>query len=374
MTNALRSSALRSRIRTGAFRFLCRQSDASRRSIFLLAQAIAKAFRPGLVTALLSAWVLSGPTSVALGGEEAHLGQQGAAPSSASDNRVLSVIDQLVDAGDLTAARRMLAEEVSSRGESYQTIFLEAKLLFREKRHRESLRVLERVLALNQHDVEAYKLVASNAILLNRVDIAEQALKSATQLLPNDYLVFFHLGALYYTDSRFPSAQPMLEKSVSLNPDYVPAQLFLGLTLEELAQEASAMDCYHRAIELAERSGFKGEQPYLYPGRLLYRQNKREESLAYLQKAAKANPQSCETLCLLARIHATQGRETDAVTALNQCVQADPGYSEAHYLLSRAYVKQGRTEEAAKELVLFQELRKLEQNRKDPRKNQRANP
>jgi Tfp pilus assembly protein PilF len=62
------------------------------------------------------------------------------------------------------------------------------------------------------------------------------------------------------------------------------------------------------------------------------------------------------------------------VTALNRCIQADPKYSEAHYLLSRAYVKQGRTEEAAKEFALFQELRKLEQNRKDPRKNQRANP
>jgi tetratricopeptide (TPR) repeat protein len=266
----------------------------------------------------------------------------------------------------------MLAEEVASRGESYQTLFLEAKILFREQKHRESLKVLERVLALNQHDVEAFKLVASNAILVNRMDIAEQALKTAAQLAPNDYLVFFHLGALYYTDSRFPPAQPMLQESVSLNPDYVPARLFLGLTLEELGQEPAALDCYLRAIEIAERSGFKGEQTYLYPGRLLYRQNKLEESLPYLQKAAKANPQSCETLCLLARIQTTQGRDPDAVMALNQCVQADPGYSEAHYLLSRAYVKQGRTEEASKELALFQELRKLEQNKKDPRKNQRA--
>ena len=60
------------------------------------------------------------------------------------------------------------------------------------------------------------------------------------------------------------------------------------------------------------------------------------------------------------------------MAALNQCIQADPKYSEAHYLLSRAYVKQGQTEAAAKELSLFQELRKTEQNRKDPRKNQRA--
>ena len=330
--------------------------------------------RSGLIAGILSAWVLFGQPSNARGLEAVVLNPQERISPLASDNRRLSAIGKLVDAGDLATARQMLAEEVASRGESYETLFLEARILFREQKYRESLKVLEGVLALNQRDAEVYKLVASNAILLNRMDIAEQALTSAAQLAPHDYMVFFNLGALYYTDSRFPPAQPVLEKSVSLNPEYVPSRLFLGLTLEELGQESSAMGCYLRAIEIAERLGFKGEQPYLYPGRLLYRQNKLEESLPYLQKAAKANPQSCEALCLLARIHTAQGRETDSVTALNQCLQADPKYSEAHYLLSRAYVKQGRTEEAAKEFALFQELRKLEQNKKDPRKNQRANP
>jgi tetratricopeptide (TPR) repeat protein len=336
--------------------------------------AIAKATRPGLATVFLSAWALWSPTNPGFHAAQAQMSQRSAFPSPVGDNRRLSTIGKLVDAGDLTAARRMLGEEVAARGENYQTIFLAAKILFREHKYLESLKVLERLLALNQRDPEAYKLVASNAILLNRMDIAEQALQTAAQLAPNDYLVFFNLGALYYTDSRFPSAQPFLEKSVSLNPAYIPARLFLGLTLEELGQEPSALDCYVQAIELAEKSGFKGEQPYLYPGRLLYRQNKLEESLPYLQKAVKANPQSCETLCLLARIHTAKGHETDAVTALAQCIQADPKYSEAHYLLSRAYVKQGRTEDAAKELTLFQELRKDEHNRKDFRKNQRATP
>ena len=53
------------------------------------------------------------------------------------------------------------------------------------------------------------------------MDIAEQALKAAAKLAPNDYLVYFHLGALYYTDSLFPQAQPPLKKSLDLNPDFV---------------------------------------------------------------------------------------------------------------------------------------------------------
>ena len=263
---------------------------------------------------------------------------------------------------------------VAMQAESYDALFRQAKKLFSEKKYQESLKVLERCLALNRQDPEAYKLVASDAILIDRMDIAEKALQSALPLAPNDYLVLFNLGALYYTDSRFPPALTVLEKSVKLSPDYIPARLFLGLTQEELAQEQSAIANYLTAIELAERSDFQGEQPYLYLGRLLYRQNKLNESQPYLQKAVQANPQCCEALCLLARVQSFQNHEDQVVATLSQCVEADSKYSEAHYLLSRAYVKQGNPDAAGKEMALFQELKKTEQNKKDPRRNQRARP
>src|SRR6266542_3779774 len=167
----------------------------------------------------------------------------------------LREIERLISSGDLLSANKKLDEEVAAEGESSTTQFLKAKILFRQQRYRESLKVLEHCLSLGEGDAELYKLAASDAILLNRMDVAEQSLKSAIRLAPNDYLAFFHLGALYYTDSRFALAQPVLEKSVSLNTDYVPARLFLGLTLEELEQEQRAADCYRRAIELSQRSG-----------------------------------------------------------------------------------------------------------------------
>jgi len=261
---------------------------------------------------------------------------------------------------------------VAVEAENYDEMFRQAKNLFVEKRYRESLKVLERCLALNHQDPETYKLVASNAILIDRMDIAEQALKTAQQLTPDDYAVLFNLGALYYTESRFLQAQPELEKSVKLNSHYVPARLFLGLTQEELGQEAAAIATYLKSIEIAEHSGFQGEQPYLYLGRLMYRQNNVIESLPYLQKAAQANPQSCESLCLLSRVLSSQGRESQAMAAVNQCLNADPDYPEAHYLLSRAYALHGDAEKSGEELTRFQELKKNEQSRKDPRKNQRA--
>jgi tetratricopeptide (TPR) repeat protein len=284
------------------------------------------------------------------------------------------ILALLLSISVFTAAYGLPSQETSARGDSYEALLREAKELFREQRYQESLKVLEHCLALDQQDPEVYKMIASNAILVNRMDIAEKALKTALDLAPDDYLVLFHLGALYYTDSKFHQAQPMLERSVKLNQDYVPARLFLGLALEEVGQEQSAAASYLKAIEIAERLKVRGEQPYLYLGRLLYRQNKMTDSLPYLQKAVQANPQSCESLCLMARVLSVQGQDTEAVAALNQCLHAESKYPEAHYLLSRVFVKQGRAEEAARELALFQEFKKYEQTKKDPRKNQRAIP
>lgn len=299
-------------------------------------------------------------------------GQSGTSPNSS--DRELSEIDTLIDTNHLQEARERILKEIQVHGESYGILFREAKLLFREKKYRDSMLILKRCLAQSQEDPEAYKLVASNAILINRMDIAETALKTAARLAPNDYLVFFNLGALYYTDSRFSQAESPLEKALKLNPDYVPARLFLGLTLEELGHEAQAIECYDLAIKTAETSGFKGEQPYLYLGRLLYRENRMDESLPYLEKAAQLNPQSCEALCLLARIRMYGSQDAEAMEALNECRQADPQYPELHYLLSRVYVKQGKTDEATKELSMFQQLKKAGRDEKDPRKNQRALP
>jgi len=291
-----------------------------------------------------------------------------------SSEQELHEIDNLIETNRFQKADERLQREIPAQGESYEALFREAKLLFRDRDYRNSLKVLKRCLALNQQDPEAYKLVASNAILIKRMDIAEQALKTAAKLAPNDYLVYFNLGALYYTDSRFFQAQSPLERSLSLKPDFVPARLFLGLTLEELGHERLAIECYQLSIETAESSGFKGEQPYLYLGRLLYRQNRIDDSLPYLQKAVDANPRSCESLCLLARALIYKSRETEAIAALNQCRLADPQYPEAHYLLSRVYVKQGKTTEAARELSLFQQLKREDRDRNDPRGNQRAMP
>jgi len=277
-------------------------------------------------------------------------------------------VEALIAAGKLPEARAQLAGQEAQRRGSYAGLLLEARLLFAEHRFAESLSALERCLAVRRDDPEAYKLVALNAIRLDKLETAEMALKSAEPLAPNDSLIHFHLGALYYTESRFPDARPELERAVSLRPDYMPAQLFLGLALEELSGEQSAIETYRKAIALNEAQGGKSELPYLYLGRLFYRLNRIPESAPLLRKACETNARSAEAWLLLGKALSSLGQTEQAIPALQRAIQADQRDPEPHYVLSRVYLTLHRGKESAHELARFRELQGLEKKKEDGRR------
>ena len=267
-------------------------------------------------------------------------------------------IEALIRSGDLTQAHQRLERETAARGETPGGRYLQAKILFEERRYAESLQVVQRSMAMGPADPEVYKLAALSAIRMDRLDIAEPALQTAARLSPGDYLVHFHLGALYYTKSLFLLARPELEKAAQLNPRYMPALLFLGLTLEEVSDEASTVATYRKAIDLAEAQRGAREMPYIYLGRFYYQRNRFDDALPLLEHAAELNPGSGEAWLELGKTLHGLKRESDAIAALQRSTAAEAGDPAPHYLLSRIWESQGHEEAAQRELHRFQELNK----------------
>lgn len=267
-------------------------------------------------------------------------------------------IEALIISGDLTQAQQRLKQETALRGKTSAGVYLEARILFEQRRFTEALQVIQGSLAAFPRDPELFKLAALSAIRVDRLDIAEPALKTAAQLAPGDYLVHFHLGALYYTKSLFLSAKPALEKAVELNGGYMPALLFLGLTLEEVGDEKTVVATYRRAIEVAASGQAAKEMPYIYLGRFYYRLNRFEDGLPLLEKAAVINPRSGEAQLHLGKTLHALHRDTEAAAALERAAAADGQDPEPHYLLFRIFDSQGKAAGAQEELKRFQELKK----------------
>ena len=196
------------------------------------------------------------------GGEQRHEQQiQG--------ERIRSIED-LTDADRLQEAREMLSKEIRDKGEDYNTLYLEAKILFKEKRFLDSLRKLERSLTLQGHRSAAHKLMALNAIALNRMDIAESNLKTAAQLEPDDYDVHYRLGIIYFLSDRFALCEGEMKRVLALRPTLMTAHDILGLALEELEQDEAAIQAYRKAIELTQQQNLRDEKAYLHLGEALF--------------------------------------------------------------------------------------------------------
>jgi tetratricopeptide (TPR) repeat protein len=276
--------------------------------------------------------------------------------SSAVPSR--EIITRLIDAGQFEEAQGRLKQELSKTGETEDTLFLEALILFKQKHYEESMEKLKRSLALSQNDPEVHKLLAMNAVVLNQLDVAEPALKTAAQLAPNDYMVHLHLGLLYFTTNRFSLAENEFDNLIRLNPTYMKGYDLLGQAQEELQSEEVVTRTYRKAIELADQQHLHDESPYLHLSKFLWQKNRFEESLPLAQRATELNPNSAEAYCMLGRILDKLGQTEPAVKALQRSIQVDPKYAEAHYLLSRILLKQGKQEEAEKEMQDFREARK----------------
>ncbi len=275
-----------------------------------------------------------------------------------------ATLEKLIEAGRLTQAREALAKLHAAQEQTPTTRYLEAKLLFRERRFVDSLRQLEPLISKSSGlvQVEANKLAGLNYAQLNRLDLAEPFLKAATELAPGDALAHFHLGMLFYTTSRFAAAENEFRQTVTLQPAFAKAYDGLGLALEELGRDEDALRAWRKAVELLESQKLRDGSPSLNLGKFLLTKNRWAESLPLLQKAAQLSPNSAEAWFLWGKALFKSDQAASAVKALTQAVQLASDYAEAHYLLSRIYLYQGRAEEAQKELRIFQELQSRKTN------------
>jgi tetratricopeptide (TPR) repeat protein len=290
-----------------------------------------------------------------------------------ADEALKREAERLIEAGRLGAARTLVESAVAARGATPAALYLQAKLLFKERKFAASVGQLERLLRDDQGgeagaaasrprlalqlQAAAYQLLGLNLVQLNRLDLAEECLRTAAELAPADHLNRYHLGMLYFVNSRFAAAERELREAVRLSPAFAPGHDALGLALEELGQEAAALAAYRRAVELSESQRLRDAAPHLNMGKFLLSKNRAEESLAPLKRATELDRRSAEAAFQLGKAHNKLGQSAEAVRALLRAAEADPAYAEPHYLLSRIYSGQGREDEAKREMELFQRLR-----------------
>jgi tetratricopeptide (TPR) repeat protein len=186
------------------------------------------------------------------------------------------------------------------------------------QRYECALAEFKNILSVNPEAVQAHMLLAEALDGIDKTSQAITELQEAEHLAPNQPVLHFELGYLYYRQHDFDRAKPEFELEIKNNPTYAQSYLYLGDIALHANDSASAERLLKKALEL-----------------------QKESRLAYFD---------------LGSIYADQGRNQEALLALQRAVTLDPTQPDAHYRLARLYSALGQKEKASREFAKTKEL------------------
>ena len=221
---------------------------------------------------------------------------------------------------------------------------------------------------------------------------AENQLKTALRIQPNQVDTFFYLGMIYTNQGRLAEAKEALQKALLLNAKDERVLYRLGILYEKLGQEDLAQNEYKKALHLkpkAELVWLRLGQLYVKTGRFpeaeeqfkkvlefdpesegarnnlgaLYYQTSRfrQAEVEYLQ-VIKIWPRKVRAYNNLGVLYYEMKKFKDAENTFGKVLELDPNYIETINNLGILYLAMNRNNDA---LRLLQSSKSLDPNRVD---------
>ena len=262
---------------------------------------------------------------------------------------------RLIDGGAFAQAEQSLKSFVAADPTSAEAHFLLGFVLFREKKPEESLAEFTSGAKYRRPKADELKAVGGDYVLLGDFADADKWFSEVTKESPADSDAWYLLGRTQYSESRYQEAVSSFEHALEVRPRFVEAENNLGLSWREAGEMEKARAAFQSAVD------WQGEhptdaQPFLNLGTLFADQNKPEEALSYLTRAAKAAPDNPKIHDELAHVFEGQGNLAKAQSELERAIVLAPNSSELHYKLGRVYRREGMPDQAQREFATCDKL------------------
>jgi tetratricopeptide (TPR) repeat protein len=218
----------------------------------------------------------------------------------------------------------LLSRAVDSSPDDTTVLFNYAYALFLAEKYPEAADKLEKVIAADQRDGQAYFLLAKVQERANHADAANAADNQARKYMQQSY-------AKWQTD---------WQKSQSLAT--------LSLRSRDVLNQIDITDLDRRKV--IEAANANNTQEALNKIRDLYQQGRDDEALAEIRKVLIVEPTNAEAFLLSGRINQRRGDQEAAIAALKTAIFWDPPPKmiDAHILLGRIFLERGDLGEARK--------------------------
>lgn len=265
---------------------------------------------------------------------------------------------------------------------------------YQSKQYVEALPLAEEALRGDANNPTYVHLYGAVLAALDQSYLAEQNLRKAVALAPDQAAFAYDLGVLLHQERKYAEAVPILKRTVELDPENLGARMmlarcyvfsyhelqipnFVELTLEQLnyivKKDPRFPGVHHHIALVYINSGEPSKaieelntelrydpanaQARLELGETLLKLNQFHKAAEELLTAAKQAPHIPAIPFALAKAYKADGQPEKAIEAARWCTELDPNFADGHYLLGQLYRDSKQTELAHQQFELFRQLK-----------------
>ena len=212
----------------------------------------------------------------------------------------------------------------------YQGHFIECEQLARE------------LIANQPENGLAWKVLGVLLKQQERYILALEAMRTATELLPNDAEAHGNLAVLLMNQGLLNDAVDCYQTALALNPQLIDAHYLLGLTLNSLGRTAEAQTCFQHVLEL----NADYTNAYLHLGAIYQQQGRLEDAEVCYRCVLQTYPEVSDVHYNLAFVSHWQGKSEAAEQHYRLAIALNPENAQAHGQLGLLLQTQARFSEA----------------------------
>jgi len=257
--------------------------------------------------------------------------------------------------GDNAAAVTSFRQALAADPKSTETLVAMAEIFAGEKKHAESLQMLEKARDLSPESKEVLRHLLVEAMQSGQNDKGSQAAQEL-QHKSNELDDRFLVASVMLQQKQFLSASHILEDYVTQRPQDAKAYLGLGMAYTSLLRYADARQALERSLQLKPDVAETEYQLGLLAGQ----QGNREEAIQHWQKAVELQPHHAQALFSLGTMYLESGKLTEAEGTFRQSLATNSSNMKAEYNLALVLNKLGKSEEAKQHFERYRKMQEAE--------------
>ena len=271
----------------------------------------------------------------------------------------------LLSSGKLSDSEASLRSYLITDPSSAEAHFLLGYVLFREQKPKDSLAEFTAGAKFRRPHADEFRIVASDYIALSDFGDADKWFSAVVAEKPDDADAWYLLGRTKFNENNFAEAIPCFERALALRPRNVEAENNLGLAWQAINDLEKAQTAFQAAIEW-EGNSPTDAQPFLNLGTLLADQNRFDNAIPHLAKAAQLSPDNPRIHEVLGQVYTAQHDLPKAQNELERAIELAPNTSALHFKLGQIYRKEGLSDRAQSEFDICTRLSGTNSSNKTP--------